>query len=157
MSDGSLSQDEIDALLQGTDTIEMDTVGGGTASPLTDAETTVFQEMLRGVTESQSSNLSILTGKTVRIGDPVVKARTPADLGAALPEEVVDVRVDLTDGVQGEHSYVVPADAAATIAGLMMGQPGPTSTRRRSRQSRRRCRRSPGRPPRPSATRSAGS
>ena len=29
MSDGSLSQDEIDALLQGTDTIEMDTSGPG--------------------------------------------------------------------------------------------------------------------------------
>ena len=87
MSDGSLSQDEIDALLQGTDTIEMDTGSAGGAAPLTDAEKTVFQEMLRGVTESQSSNLSILTGKTVRIGDPVVKARAPGDLTAALPEE----------------------------------------------------------------------
>ncbi|MBE3129354.1 MAG: flagellar motor switch phosphatase FliY, partial [Acidobacteria bacterium] len=124
MSDGSLSQDEIDALLQGTDTIEMDTGAGGAASPLTDAERAVFQEMLRGVTESQSSNLSILTGKTVRIGDPTVKARAPAELTASLPEEVVDVRVDLTDGLQGEHSYIVPADIAATVAGLMMGQAG---------------------------------
>jgi flagellar motor switch protein FliN/FliY len=124
MSDGSLSQDEIDALLQGTDTIEMDTGAGGAASPLTDAERAVFQEMLRGVTESQSSNLSILTGKTVRIGDPTVKARAPAEFTASLPEEVVDVRVDLTDGLQGEHSYVVPADIAATVAGLMMGQAG---------------------------------
>jgi flagellar motor switch protein FliN len=124
MSDGSLSQDEIDALLQGTDTIEMDTGAAGGAAPLTDAEKTVFQEMLRGVTESQSSNLSILTGKTVRIGDPVVKARAPGDLTAALPDEVVDVRVDMTDGLQGEHSYVIPADVAAGIAGLMMGQAG---------------------------------
>jgi flagellar motor switch protein FliN/FliY len=124
MSDGSLSQDEIDALLQGTDTIEMDTGAGGAASPLTDAERAVFQEMLRGVTESQSSNLSILTGKTVRIGDPTVKARAPAEFTASLPEEVVDVRVDLTDGLQGEHSYIVPADIAATVAGLMMGQAG---------------------------------
>ena len=31
MSDGSLSQDEIDALLQGTDTIEMDTGAGPAA------------------------------------------------------------------------------------------------------------------------------
>ena len=34
MSDGSLSQDEIDALLQGTDTIEMDTGAGSAPSPL---------------------------------------------------------------------------------------------------------------------------
>jgi flagellar motor switch protein FliN/FliY len=124
MSDGSLSQDEIDALLQGTDAIEMDTGAGPASSPLSEAERTAFQEMLRGVTESQGSNLSILTGKTVTIGDPAVKARTAAELTSGQPEDVVDVRVNLTDGLQGEHSYVVPAGVAGTIAGLMMGQAG---------------------------------
>ncbi|MGA2615270.1 MAG: flagellar motor switch phosphatase FliY [Spirochaetia bacterium] len=123
MSDGSLSQDEIDALLQGTDTIEMDTSAGG-PSPMSDAERTALQEMLRGVTESQGSNLSILTGKTVAIGDPSVKVRPVAEILGAQPEDVVDVRVDLTDGLQGEHSYIVPATIAGTIAGLMMGQQG---------------------------------
>jgi len=124
MSDGSLSQDEIDALLQGTDAIEMDTGAGPASSPLSDAERSSFQEMLRSVTESQGSNLSILTGKTVTIGDPSVKVRTPAELTGGAGEEVVDVRVNLTDGLQGEHSYIVPAGVAGTIAGLMMGQPG---------------------------------
>ncbi|MGA2977442.1 MAG: flagellar motor switch phosphatase FliY [Spirochaetia bacterium] len=124
MSDGSLSQDEIDALLQGTDAIEMDTGAGPASSALSETERTAFQEMLRGVTESQGSNLSILTGKTVAIGDPAVKVRTPAELTSGQPEDVVDVRVDLTDGLQGEHSYIVPASIAGTLAGLMMGQPG---------------------------------
>ncbi len=124
MSDGSLSQDEIDALLQGTDAIEMDTGAGPASSPLSDGERAAFQEMLRGVTESQGSNLSILTGKTVNIGDPAVKARTPGELTSGQPEDVVDVRVDLTDGLQGEHSYIIPAGVAGNIAGLMMGQPG---------------------------------
>ncbi|HET6450244.1 MAG TPA: flagellar motor switch phosphatase FliY, partial [Spirochaetia bacterium] len=74
--------------------------------------------------ESQGSNLSILTGKTVTIGDPVVKVRAAAELTGGPAEDVVDVRVNLTDGLQGEHSYIVPAGTAATIAGLMMGQPG---------------------------------
>jgi len=124
MSDGSLSQDEIDALLQGTDAIEMDTGAGPASSPLSDAERSSFQEMLRGVAESQGSNLSILTGKTVSIGDPSVKVRAAAELTGGPAEDVVDVRVNLTDGLQGEHSYIVPAGTAATIAGLMMGQPG---------------------------------
>ncbi len=124
MSDGSLSQDEIDALLQGTDAIEMDTGAGPASSPLSDTERSAFQEMLRGVTESQGSNLSILTGKTVTIGDPSVKVRAAAELTSGSPEDVVDVRVNLTDGLQGEHSYVVPAAVASAIAGLMMGQPG---------------------------------
>jgi flagellar motor switch protein FliN/FliY len=124
MSDGSLSQDEIDALLQGTDAIEMDTGAGPASSPLSEGERAAFQEMLRGVTESQGSNLSILTGKTVNIGDPSVKARTPGELTSGPAEDVVDVRVDLTDGLQGEHSYIIPASVAGNIAGLMMGQPG---------------------------------
>ncbi len=124
MSDGSLSQDEIDALLQGTDAIEMDTGAGPASSPLSDGERSALQEMLRGVTESQGSNLSILTGKTVSIGDPSVKVRPPAELLSGQPEDVVDVRVDLTDGLQGEHSYIVPAAVAGNVAGLMMGQPG---------------------------------
>src|SRR5208337_2559575 len=124
MSDGSLSQDEIDALLQGTDTIEMDTGAGPASSPLSDTDRTSFQEMLRGVTESQGSNLSILTGKTVAIGDPSVKVRSPGEITGGQPEDVVDIRVDLTDGLQGEHSYIVPASIAGTLAGLMMGQPG---------------------------------
>jgi flagellar motor switch protein FliN/FliY len=124
MSDGSLSQDEIDALLQGTDTIEMDTGAGPASSPLSDADRASFQEMLRGVTESQGSNLSILTGKTVAMGDPTVRVRAPAEITGGQPEDVVDVRVDFTDGLQGEHSYIVPANIAGTLAGLMMGQPG---------------------------------
>jgi len=124
MSDGSLSQDEIDALLQGTDTIEMDTSAGAGPSPMSEAERNALQEMLRGVTESQGSNLSILTGKTVAIGDPNVRVRPVSDVLGGQPDDVVDVRVDFTDGVQGEHSYIVPATIAGTVAGLMMGQAG---------------------------------
>jgi flagellar motor switch protein FliN/FliY len=124
MSDGSLSQDEIDALLQGTDTIEVESAGGPAASPLSEAERATFQEMLRGVTESQGSNLSILTGKSVTIGDPAVRVRTPTDLAADAPEDLVDVRVDLTDGLRGEHSYLLSRESAAAIASLMMGQKG---------------------------------
>jgi flagellar motor switch protein FliN/FliY len=124
MSDGSLSQDEIDALLQGTDAIEMDTGAGSAASPLAEAERSALQEFLRGVTESQGSNLSILTGKAVTIGDPSVKARSPAELAGGGPEDVVDVRVDFADGIMGEHGYIIAKESAATIAGLMMGQTG---------------------------------
>ncbi len=124
MSDGSLSQDEIDALLQGTDAIEMDTSAGMAAPPLSEAERATLQDFLRGITESQGSNLSILTGKTVTIGDPVVKLKSAQELAGAGGEEVVDVRVNLTDGLVGEHSYVLTRDCASTIAGLMMGQQG---------------------------------
>jgi flagellar motor switch protein FliN/FliY len=54
----------------------------------------------------------------------VVKLKSAQELSGAGGEEVVDVRVNLTDGLVGEHSYVLTRDCASTIAGLMMGQQG---------------------------------
>ncbi len=123
MSDGSLSQDEIDALLQGTDNIEMETAEA-VPSPLSEQEKTVFQKLLKDIIESQSSNLSILTGKTVTIGAPEITLSTRAEIIEQLPDEIIDVKIDFTEGVVGEHSYFLTVESANTIAGLMMGQTG---------------------------------
>ncbi len=123
MSDGSLSQDEIDALLQGTDTIEMETEqASDTGSALSGQEINEFQNLLKGVVESQSSNLSMLAGKSVNIEPPVVELKLPGEISSALPDEVVEVKIDFSDGLQGEHSYYLPVDLAIKIASLMLGQ-----------------------------------
>ena len=123
MSDGSLSQDEIDALLQGTDTIEMDTApAAAPAAGLTEQERVGFQNLLRDVVESQSSNLGMLIGKTVRIDPPTVQVVAPGDLAADLDDQLVEVKIDFNEGVSGDHSYLLTADAATRIASLMMGQ-----------------------------------
>jgi len=125
MSDGSLSQDEIDALLQGTDTIEMEaTSGAATASGLTDELRDTFQNLLRELVESQSSNLSMLTGKTVRIDAPTTEVVTREQLSADLPDELVEVKIDFTEGIVGEHVYLLPEETAVRIASLMLGQEG---------------------------------
>ncbi|MCD6121420.1 MAG: flagellar motor switch phosphatase FliY [Spirochaetales bacterium] len=123
MSDGSLSQDEIDALLQGTDNIEMETAENA-PSPLSNQEKTVFQNLLKDIVESQGSNLSILTGKTVTIGAPEIKLVSREQFIETLPEEIVDVKIDLTEGVVGDHSYFLTTESANTISSLMMGQTG---------------------------------
>ena len=125
MSDGSLSQDEIDALLQGTDTIEMEaTSGAATASGLTDELRDTFQNLLRELVESQSSNLSMLTGKTVRIDAPTTEVVTREQLSADLPDELVEVKIDFTEGIVGEHVYLLPEETAVRFASLMLGQEG---------------------------------
>ncbi len=125
MSDGSLSQDEIDALLQGTDSVDIDagpTVAAGVG--LTEQERTSFQSLLREVVESQSSNLSMLTGKSVHIDVPTVQAVAPEQVAEDLPDQVAEIRIDFAEGLPGEHSYLLPVAAATRIAGLMMGQDG---------------------------------
>ena len=121
MSDGSLSQDEIDALLQGTESIDMD-AGDATASLLSDAEKSQLQALVQDAAETQSSTLSMLTGKTVEIGRPLVELKTRDQLEAELDDEVVDIKMDFTEGLVGEHSYVMALGAATIISGAMMGQ-----------------------------------
>jgi flagellar motor switch protein FliN/FliY len=123
MSDGSLSQDEIDALLQETDNLEID-AGGTLEGLLSETERTRLLRLLDGVAAAQASNLSILTRKSVSLDKPTLQVTGADDLAATLPEQVVDVRLDFSDGLRGEHSYILDLATAQAVAGLMMGQAG---------------------------------
>ena len=78
MSDGSLTQDEIDALLQGSSNFDLgaDSGGGGggglESAGLSDAEKKAFQAVLQGTISSQGSNLSMLVTKTAKFAPPKV-------------------------------------------------------------------------------------
>jgi flagellar motor switch protein FliN/FliY len=124
MSDGSLSQDEIDALLQETESLEIDTGFGGGSEPLSEDEKSRFVTLLEGVIDSQASNLSILTRKNVNLERPTLDLVMGEEIIDQLPDEVVDVKIDFTDALPGEHSYLVDSGTAQAVAGLMMGQTG---------------------------------
>jgi flagellar motor switch protein FliN/FliY len=123
MSDGSLSQDEIDALLQETDNLEID-AGGSLEGLLSETERTRILKLLDGVAAAQASNLSILTRKSVSLDKPTLQVTGADDLAGGLPAELVDVRLDFSDGLRGEHSYILDLATAQAVAGLMMGQAG---------------------------------
>jgi flagellar motor switch protein FliN/FliY len=127
MSDGSLSQDEIDALLQGSG--DMDFGGGGGAAPgggasISDADVDRFRQIIAGTLESQKSNLSMLVNQQVLLEGPQAELSDESSFSQGLPDQVVEIQLDLTDGVVGGHLYVVPEDVALAIAGPMMGQEG---------------------------------
>ncbi len=124
MSDGSLSQDEIDALLQETDSLEIDTTMGGGGEPLSEQEKEQFLNILNEVAESQASNLNILIRKNVTLGKPVLELKSRDELAGELTEEVIEVKLDFSDGIKGEHSYLLTLESAVSIAGSMIGQPG---------------------------------
>jgi flagellar motor switch protein FliN/FliY len=124
MSDGSLSQDEIDALLQETDSLEIDTGFGGASEPLSEDEKSRFITLLESAIDSQASNLSILTRKNVNLEKPTLYLLMGEEIIEQLPDAVVDVKIDFTDAIPGEHSYLVDSATAQAVAGLMMGQAG---------------------------------
>ncbi len=125
MSDGSLSQDEIDALLQGS---SMDlggqdsSSGGGGDAGLSDQEKQQFAQILGQIVQSQGSNLSGMIGETVTLQTPSIELVPAENAGQGLPESLVEVKIDFSEGLSGFHSYLIPEDAATTIAGKMMGQ-----------------------------------
>ncbi len=124
MSDGSLSQDEIDALLQGSGGMEFDEAPAAPAQEesLSSQDRKAFQRLVAETVDGQASNFSMLVSKSVTIGKPTVDTTDSSGLEDDLEGDVVQVRMDLSEGVTGPHSYVLASSGAAVIAGAMMGQ-----------------------------------
>ncbi|GMO36469.1 MAG: flagellar motor switch protein FliN [Termitinemataceae bacterium] len=114
MSDGALSQAEIDALLGG---------GGGGAEPAAAAgggnAAAEIEKFLQSTCDSQSNNLSMMTGGTVKFSGPAVASTTRDEFLTTLPDTVTVVKVDFTSGFPGEHLFLMSEDTAKAVASLM--------------------------------------
>ena len=123
MSDGALSQDEIDALLAGVDSSALGTPTPAPAAAVvasgSDDERKAIQGFLAGTIDAQSSNLSMLTGKDVSFRGPNVVPMAREDLLAQLPETVTAIKADFNSGFPGEHCFIMGEDTAKAIAALM--------------------------------------
>ncbi|HNZ27598.1 MAG TPA: flagellar motor switch phosphatase FliY [Spirochaetota bacterium] len=133
MSDGSLSQDEIDALLQGTDDSSADSgglfsdnigtsVGGAGAGLLSQAENSAFLDLINSSSGNVGGALGALIGKVVTVGSPRLEVLSGRDISNQMTGQFVEVVMDYESGVVGHHSYILDADLAKNIAGFMMGQ-----------------------------------
>ena len=121
MSDGSLSQDEIDALLSGSggmDFEESSAAAGG------EADISGLQSVVNETIDTQAANLSSLTSKSVSMDPPTVQVTDKESFLSMLSDEVVQVRLGFTDGLAADHGYVVSIDGAIAIAASMMGLDG---------------------------------
>ena len=138
MSDGALSQDEIDALLQGTDDSDFDMShldepsvpvggnggnGGGTGS-FSSSELSLLKNMIVETSSGVEDVLGITVGKKVVINNPRVEAGTSSVISGSLPGQIVEVKMDYEEGVVGEHLYLLSVNIAKELSEAMMGQNG---------------------------------
>ncbi|TVQ39961.1 MAG: flagellar motor switch protein FliN [Spirochaetaceae bacterium] len=125
MSDGSLSQDEIDALLQGTGGMDFggDADSGG-AAEISDSERQAFLAVIKDTIGSQKSNFSMLVTRNASV--EVIGAEVLARDGllSRLSDQVVEISLDFSDGVEGRHLYLMDGESAIRVAAPMMGQEG---------------------------------
>jgi len=120
MSDGALSQAEIDALLTGG----LMTAGSGD-SAAGGVDTKALQTFFGGTVDSLSSNLSMITGGTAAFSAPTVSQTNRDDLLKVLPDTVSAINIDFSSGFPGEHLFLISEDTAKTIAGLMNKEENP--------------------------------
>lgn len=120
MSDGALSQEEIDSLLAGLD-------GGGpspapasraSSQALSPAELQSFKALLESTLSAQSQNLSMITGLPVSIAPPSFEAAGREGLLRELPEEVLTVTVPFEGSLPGDHVFLLSKDFALKVASL---------------------------------------
>ncbi|MCL2066883.1 MAG: flagellar motor switch protein FliN [Treponema sp.] len=121
MSDGALSQDEIDALLAGVDSSNF----GGMPSTIvapgggTDVDLAALEKFFSSNTGALSSNLSTLTGTTVSLRGPQVTFMGRDGFLSQLPETVTVITANFTSGFPGEHLFILSEETAKSIASLM--------------------------------------
>ena len=127
MSDGALSQDEIDALLSGVDSSLGGSSPGNGAATATAAvapgpggfDCASLEKFFSSITGALSSNLSALTGASVTLIGPEVNSSTRDNFLMQLPNMVTFIAANYTSGFPGEHFFLFPEESAKAIASLM--------------------------------------
>lgn len=125
MSNGFLSQEEIDSLLNGGITANNDAVSEENIEDLiTDMDKDLLGEIGNISMGSASTALSQIINQPVNITTPVVSITTLKDLKKefAIPNMVLEV--EYTSGIMGRNVLVMKVTDSSVIANLMMGGDG---------------------------------
>jgi flagellar motor switch protein FliN/FliY len=125
MSDGFLSQDEIDSLLNGGSDSN-DKKEEKRDDVLSDIEKDLLGEIGNISMGSASTALSTIINQQVNITTPVVSITTLKELRSTFEMPNIALDVKYTSGIVGENLLVMRIIDAAVIANLMMGGDGHT-------------------------------
>lgn len=130
MNDGFLSQDEINALLQGTadETSQASGEAEGSVNleskAITEMESDALGEIGNISMGSAATTLSVLLGRRVDITTPRVSVDTLGSIKDHYPLPYLVVEVGYTVGIDGNNILAIQEQDALIIADLMMGGEG---------------------------------
>lgn len=121
MSDGFLSQEEIDALLRGEPVAASPSPAG---QDLSDIEKDALGEIGNISMGTAATTLSVLLGRRVSITTPKVSISTLNEIKRQYPLPYLVIEVGYTQGLLGTNLLAVREQDALIIADLMMGGDG---------------------------------
>lgn len=124
VSDEMLSQDEIDALLKGTEDIEEGRSSISIDDYLSEMELDALGEIGNISFGSSATALSTLLNQKVDITTPTVTIIEKGKIAEEFPQPYVAIQVRYTEGFSGINMLVIKQSDAAIIADLMLGGDG---------------------------------
>lgn len=131
MNDDMLSQDEIDALLKGTSSLD-EFSDPNKSSQVDDYFTEMEKDALGEIGNisfgSSATALSALLNQKVDITTPFVSLVYKEELTDEFPNPHVAVQVQYTEGFSGTNLLVIKHEDAAVISDLMLGGTGENPT-----------------------------
>ena len=119
MSDASISQDEIDALLAGVDTGSAGDSSASSATAFTDSQRAALNAFFSNVRPSIKSSYDSMTAMDIPVEGPDVSIMSRDALLRVLPEMVVATAVNFSGGLSGDHMFILSADLAKQIVSLV--------------------------------------
>lgn len=125
MSDGAISQDEIDALLAGVDMGGLSSSGLSSSSSSVNVETAPIATFLADTSDTLKSSLDTMTGSTFEVGKPNVEAVDRDGILRKIPEMVVAVMNDFTTALNGDHVFILAPEFASKLTALINKEDSP--------------------------------
>jgi len=119
MSDGTISQDEIDALLSGVSMDGLNSSGHISNGPAFNIDVKTLQGLADDLRPLLESKINGFTNGSFKAESPVVEALDRDKMLAKLPEVVVGVMADYTEGAKGSHFYLLSSDLALKLFALV--------------------------------------
>ena len=122
MSDGAISQDEIDALLSGIPMDGLNSSGHVGSNPAYNYDISAFQNLANDLKPKLEENINKYTSSNFVVESPVVENADRDKVLAKLPEVVVGVVADYNEGVKGNHLYLLSPEFALKIYQLVSSE-----------------------------------
>ncbi len=128
MSDGAISQDEIDALLSGVDMGGLGGSSGGMSSSASSApafDVSTLKNFINDQTGTLKGSLDTMTGASFEVGSATVENVTRDDVLKKVPEMVVSVVADYNTALVGDHLFIIPPEFAQKLTALINNEENP--------------------------------
>jgi flagellar motor switch protein FliN/FliY len=120
LSNGILSQEEIDALLN----VQSPNVDHEDDNSLSAMDKDILGEIGNISMGNASTTLSLLVNRKVKIDTPKIEITTIEKLKAEYPKPFVAIEVKYTSGLEGANILIIKQEDALRIVDLMMGGTG---------------------------------